>query len=383
MSKLSIYSISLLLTTVFSLASCRNTCHDAQSPQTDIVVDSVYVPRHAKGFRVTYRSDGVRLLDIQEPTLADAPTERFALVPRGLDADSLPEDYTVIRTPVQRIVCMTMTQLKCFSMLQAYDCVVATSDTRRMQNPEWLARLADGRMKRIGIEGNFNTEIVMATNPELILISPHRRGGYEVLAQTGAPLMPFWAFNETSALGLSEWIRIAGLLLGKEQEAITLFSDMEREYNHWKTIAATVKHRPTVFSGELRGGHWYLPGGQSFYARLFADAGAEYFYKDDSHTGGVILDFEQVYAKAYNVEFWRVMNGFPGLFTYDALQATDERYADFRAFRERKVVYCNLSSTPLYENMIGIPHILLKDMLKAMHPELLPDYTPQYYRLLK
>ena len=37
-----------------------------------------------------------------------------------------------------------------------------------MQRNEWLARLDDERVKRIGIEGNFNTEIVMATNPELI-----------------------------------------------------------------------------------------------------------------------------------------------------------------------------------------------------------------------
>ena len=33
--------------------------------------------------------------------------------------------------------------------------------------------------------------------------------------------------------------------------------------------------------------------------------------------------------------------------------------------------------------MAGIPHILLKDMIKAMHPELLPDYEPQFYRRLE
>ncbi len=378
-----IYKIGIWMWVLVALTACRQARSKSAGTDGSPAVDSVYVPRYAKGFRITYRSDSVRLVDIQEPTKADAPVEHFALIPHGQQANDIPQDYTIIRTPVRRIVCMTTPQLKAFSLMDAYDCVVATSDTRRMQNPEWLARLDDERVKRIGIEGNFNTEIVMATNPELILVSPHRRGGYEVLAETGAPLMPYWAFNETSALGLSEWIRLSGLLIGKEPEAIALFASMEREYNYWKAVASKAERRPTVMSGELRAGHWYVPGGQSFYARLFADAGADYFYKDDPRTGGVILDFETVYARAHDVEFWRVMNGFPGTFTYEALEASDKRYADFRAFRERKVIYCNLEYEPLYENMAGIPHILLKDMIKAMHPELLPDYEPQFYRRLE
>lgn len=49
---------------------------------------------------------------------------------------------------------MTTPQLAGFTGLNAYDKVVATSTTRRMQNKEWLARLKDGRVKKIGMEGN-------------------------------------------------------------------------------------------------------------------------------------------------------------------------------------------------------------------------------------
>ena len=55
---------------------------------------------------------------------------------------------------------MTTPQLAGFTGLNAYDKVVATSTTRRMQNKEWLARLKDGRVKKIGMEGNFDTEII-------------------------------------------------------------------------------------------------------------------------------------------------------------------------------------------------------------------------------
>ena len=80
-------------------------------------------------------------------------------------------------------------------------------------------------------------------------------------------------------MGLSEWIKVAGMFIGKEEEACQLFAQMEQRYNLLKAKVSNVKQRPSVFSGEMRRDTWYVPGGQSFYARLFADAGADYFMK--------------------------------------------------------------------------------------------------------
>jgi ABC-type Fe3+-hydroxamate transport system substrate-binding protein len=255
--------------------------------------------------------------------------------------------------------------------------------TRRMQNKEWLARLKDGRVKKIGMEGNFDTEIIIASQPDIIFVSPNRRGGYEVMKELNIPLVPYWAFKETSPLGLSEWIKVAGMFIGKEEEACQLFAQMEQRYNLLKAKVSNVKQRPSVFSGEMRRDTWYVPGGQSFYARLFADAGADYFMKDNPETGGVLMDFETVYAKGYNAGYWRVMNGYKGEFSYEALKASNPQYADFRAFKEKKVIYCNLEWIPLYENLPLSPDVLLSDMIKAFHPELLPDYHPVFYSLLE
>ena len=85
---------------------------------------------------------------------------------------------------------MTTPQLAGFTGLNAYDKVVATSTTRRMQNKEWLARLKDGRVKKIGMEGNFDTEIIIASQPDIIFVSPNRRGGYEVMKELNIPLVP-------------------------------------------------------------------------------------------------------------------------------------------------------------------------------------------------
>lgn len=339
-------------------------------------------PRYAKGYNVTILPDGVRLLSILEPNNPHSVPELFALVPKGIKA-AMPEGYTLISTPVERVICMTTPQLAGFTGLDAYDKVVATSNTRRMQNKEWLARLNDGHVKKIGMEGNFDTEIIIASQPDMIFVSPNRRGGYEVMKELNIPLVPYQAFKETSPLGLSEWIKVVGMFIGKEDEACQLFADMEKRYNNLKAKVADVTYRPSIFSGEMRRDTWYVPGGQSFYARLFADAGADYFMKDNPETGGVLMDFETVYAKGFNAEYWRVMNGYKGEFCYKALKASNPQYGDFRAFKEKKVIYCNLEYIPLYENLPLSPDILLSDMIKAFHPEYLPDYQPQFYSLLE
>lgn len=123
-------------------------------------------------------------------------------------------------------------------------------------------------------------------------------------------------------------------------------------------------------------------GGQSFLAQVFKDAGADYFLKDDPHSGGVNLDFETVYNQADSADYWRILNSFPGTYSYEALKAQDERYADFQAFREKGIIYCNMREKAYYENMPMEPEKLLSDFIKVFHPELLPDYQPVYYNLL-
>ena len=139
-----------LLITTFCLAGCgyksRNPVSENGLPSAD-TIQTALAPRYAKGFKITVRPDGVKLLSISEPNNNHAIPELFALVPKGTKAE-IPDGYTVIPTPTDRVICMTTPQLAGFTGLNAYDKVVATSTTRRMQNKEWLARLKDGRIIR-------------------------------------------------------------------------------------------------------------------------------------------------------------------------------------------------------------------------------------------
>ena len=68
----------------------------------------------------------------------------------------------------------------------------------------------------------------------------------------------------------------------------------------------------------------------------------------------------------------------------DALKSTDARYADLTAFKEKGVIYCNMTERPFYEAMPVKPDVVLSDLIHIFHPELLPeDYRPVFYELLK
>lgn len=338
-------------------------------------------PVYAQGFKVTYTST-CRLVDIQDPQNEESESYHFALVPRGTKPEGIPANYTVIETPVRSTICMTSLQLSNFIKLDALDRVVGITSTRHLFNKQMNQRLKEGKTAKIGIEGNFDNEVIMSMNPDVIFISPFKRGGYDTMREIGIPLVPHLGYKEMSPLGQAEWIKFIGLFIGQETEANQEFVAIEKHYNELKELVANVEKRPVVFSGEIRGGNWYAVGGKSFLAQLFRDAGADYFLKDDPRSGGITLDFETVYSQAESADYWRIVNSFDGTFSYNALKAQDPRYADFRAFREKGIVYCNMREKPFYESMPTQPEVVLEDLIKAFHPSLLPDYMPTYYQLL-
>lgn len=358
---------------------------NASSQQTITVDSKVQVtPEYADGFQLTY-ADGYILMDIHDPQNEESTHFLYALVPRGTKPEGIPADYMVIETPVRSAICMTSLQLSNFIKLGAEDKVVGITSTRHLFNQTINDQLKEGKTAKIGIEGNFDNEVIMSINPDLILISPFKRGGYETMKDIGIPLIPHLGYKEMTPLGQAEWIKFVGLLLGMEQEANDKFSAIEHRYNELKELTAEgkVTRRPIVFSGEIHGGNWYAVGGKSFLAQLFKDAGADYFLKDDDRSGGVTLDFETVYNQADEADYWRIVNSYPGTYDYKALKDQDPRYADFRAFKEKGVIYCNMREKPFYESMPTEPEVVLGDLLHIFHPNLLPDHTPVYYDLLK
>ena len=380
-------AVSLVLLVTLMLSACTSK---TQGNSTLDAADSLRVPcvvKYATGFSVSDSAD-VRLVSVGKK-------DRFALV--GSDDAQVPDGYVKVRVPISRTICMTSLQLSNFTVLDAHDWVKGLTGTKNLFNADILQRVKDGRIVKIGMEGNFDTEMVLAANPDVIFISPSKRGGYDAIRETGITLIPHLGYQEVDPLGQAEWIKFVGMFIGKEREANEVFAGIESRYNTLKARVDSLSKKapfpsggaggrlslPTVFSGEMHYGNWHAVGGKNYLAQIFRDAGAEYVLNDEE-TAGENLEFEKMYALAAHADYWRILNSFPDEFSYDALKTSEPRNALFKAFKERKVIYCNMRQQPYYEITPVEPDVLLKDFVAIFHPELVEaDYQPKYYRLLK
>ncbi|MBR1538841.1 MAG: iron ABC transporter substrate-binding protein, partial [Bacteroidales bacterium] len=148
-----ILSVCFILAAVLLLSSCKGTDGKGQGGAVISGTQAGAVaPLYATGFRVSYCDAGC-LVDIQDPQREESQTFHYLLVPRGGRPAQVPEGYTPLEVPVQRIVCMTSLQLSNFICLDELDRVAGITSTRHLFNPAMKQRLADGRTRKIGIEG--------------------------------------------------------------------------------------------------------------------------------------------------------------------------------------------------------------------------------------
>lgn len=294
--------------------------------------------------------------------------------------EHLPEG-TVVRTPLQKSVIYSSVHCSLWSELDELKGIGGVCGLEYIKLPQIQEGCRNGSIVNVGNSMNPDIERIIDLRPDAILLSPFENsGGYGRVGKLNIPIIECADYMETSALGRAEWMRLYGLLLGKEAQADSLFAGIEKEY---LTLTQQVKSqnlkRPTVISEMKNSSAWYIPGGNSTMGRLYQDAGADYVFAYLSNSGSVPLAFETVFDRGGNADIWLIKYNQPQDKTYSELERDYAPYARFKAFQDRKVYGCNTDHVPFYEESPFHPELLLKDLIKIFHPELLPDYDLKYF----
>ena len=294
--------------------------------------------------------------------------------------EHLPEG-TVVRTPLQKSVIYSSVHCSLWSELDELKGIGGVCGLEYIKLPQIQEGCRNGSIVNVGTSMNPDIERIIDLRPDAILLSPFENsGGYGRVGKLNIPIIECADYMETSALGRAEWMRLYGLLLGKEAQADSLFAGIEKEY---LTLTQQVKSqnlkRPTVISEMKNSSAWYIPGGNSTMGRLYQDAGADYVFAYLSNSGSVPLAFETVFDRGGNADIWLIKYNQPQDKTYSELERDYAPYARFKAFQDRKVYGCNTNHVPFYEESPFHPELLLKDLIKIFHPELLPDYDFKYF----
>ncbi len=108
-------------------------------------------------------------------------------------------------------------------------------------------------------------------------------------------------------------------------------------------------------------------------------------WKDSKGTGSLALSFESVLEKAKDADFWIG----PGQFTsIQEILDNNPNYIHFKAVKNKKVYSFSTKKGKTggviyYELAQNRPDLVLKDIVKILHPEVLPNHELFFFEKLK
>lgn len=334
-------NIVILIFTFFLLLSCARREEDCY-----IVPEG----QSAKGFVIRHESNGTRIIFLSLQNKGEKTGELF-----------VPDNK-----PFCRLVTTSVTHVGFLEALGAEEYIVGACDTPYLYNP--LPNADD-----MGSSMAVDAERVVAVGADLVLQTytgdSRQDGRFAIL---GIPTVMLSEWQEQDPLARAEWIKVFGAIVGKENEADSVFAVVSNGYSSIRqgsddSESCENSNKQSIMSGAAWQGTWYVPDGNTYMAQLFRDAGAEYVYSDGRSGSSLPLSFEQALVDFRDADVWV---GAPVMSLLE-LENRDEKNTWFKAFREGRV-YSFLkrshgSANDFWQTGVVHPEYILCDLVSILH----------------
>lgn len=354
-----------------ALASCKEAVH--KDPTSESNSNVIY----AKGFEIE-NFENYSILSISNPWPESEVEYRYLLKKSTAPVIGEEEYDAVLNIPIQSIVVTSTTHIPSLEMLGVEQALLGFPNLDYVSSERTRSLISRGAIKELGKNESLNTEVLIEIRPDVVVTFAveGKNNAIASIEHAGIPVLYNADWTETHPLGKAEWIKFFGVLFGKVNEADRIFTEIERDYNKAKTLACSSSSFPTVLSGAMYKDIWYLPQGDSWAAKFIEDAHGNYLWEDRKGIGSLSLNLESVLETGKDAAYWIGPSQFEH---YDQLLEAHSVYSEFKAFQDKKV-YGFMHKKGItggviyYELAPNRPDLVLKDMIKILHPELLPDY---------
>lgn len=354
----------------------------APSPRGRTTVD------FAKGFTISYVS-GCKVVTILSPFEQKTTATRYLLVPRGAARPAGYADAIVVNTPIRTLVGLSSMHVALVDFLGAADVLVGLGNLKYASAPQVRQRIAAGKILEAGQGKELNNEQLIAQHPDLVMATGWPGEGltrFQTLQAAGVPVMINSEWVESTPLARAEWVKVLAALLNKENLVNQKFGQVVREYQRLAALGHRAAKKPTVVVGLPFKDVWYVPDADSYMAQFLRDAGTTYQWdKTKSPKGSLALSFETVAPVALTADYW-LQTGSAS--NKAEIVAQDARYAAFAPFKTGRLYNNNRrtnaqGSNDYWESGAVRPDLVLSDLIRILHPELLPTWQLYYYQLVK
>jgi iron complex transport system substrate-binding protein len=373
-------SMAILFLLIGFLTACSN--RNTQSTITDDEGSGICIKqeiKYAKGFDI-YSFKNYKLIIVFDPWNPPDTLAAYCICSdKNLHAPGC-EFHIVV--PVNRVACLSSTNVAMMNLIDESAGITACSDAELIYDSLLYHRYLNGELVDLGNTQLVNAEMLIDHAPDIVMkyLYGTKEMVDEKIINAGLSVVFNLEFMENHPLGRAEWIKFVAAFFDKDLIADSVFSSIEAEYLRLADLCAERKEKPTVLDGSSYKGVWYTAGGQSYSAKMYADAGADYYWQSDSNKGSIPVSFETVIDKQANADYWLG----PSTGNRKELLNIDGRYTKLKAFREGNVYFFGKRMNPnggldYFESGVARPDLVLKDLIWLFHPELLdPDFNTFY-----
>ncbi len=373
----------LLLLTLFGFLLLGG-CKSKNGTSIAAFTKSVYTPEYAAGFEIAGADDSQStIIRIFNPWQGANDVEMLYFIARN--GERPPRDFDGVTIPAgaRRIVCMSSSYIAMLEVLGQTERVVGVSGIDFISNSYVTANRAN--IKDVGSEINY--EVLAGLAPDLVLlygIGDSQSTVTDKLKELNIPYMYMGEYLEESPLGKAEWLMAIAEVTDCREAGGKVFEAIPQRYHALKQLTTGVEKRPTVMLNTPWNDSWIMPSVKSYVAQLIEDAGGDYIYKKNTSNSSLPIGLETAYGLIREADVWLNVGMAT---TLGELKAMNPQFTDAKAIREDKVYNNNLRLTAgggndYWESAVVHPDIVLRDLIRIFHPELVSDDL-YYYRHLE
>ena len=353
--------LKILPAAALALSGCGSKTEPANTES--LVFSHHYQLDYAQQFTADCYEGGYTMVSIPDSG------QKFLVVPQdAAEVDSLPADVTVLRQPVENIYLVSTSVMDLILHLDALDSVTL-SGTRAegWYLPEAKQAMEEGRIAYAGKYSAPDYEQILAANCSLAIQNTmilHTPEVKEQLEHFGIPVLVERSSYESGPLERMEWIKLYGILLGKEDTAEQVFAAQEA------AIAPLLEQEPTgkscAFFSLSSNNLATVRKGSDYVAKMIEMAGGAYVFSDLTDNGNSLatmnLPLEDFYAGAKDADVLIYNSAIEG--TIASVSQLTEKFpllSEFKAVQSGQV-WC--TSQSLFQQSMELADLIL-DMNKV------------------
>ena len=353
--------LKLIPAAALALSGCGSKTEPANTE--GLVFSHHYQLDYAQQFTADCYEGGYTMVSIPDSG------QKFLVVPQdAAEVDSLPADVTVLRQPVENIYLVSTSVMDLILHLDALDSVTLSgTKAEGWYLPEAKQAMEAGRIAYAGKYSAPDYEQILAANCSLAIQNTmilHTPEVKEQLEHFGIPVLVERSSYESGPLERMEWIKLYGILLGKEDTAEQVFAAQEA------AIAPLLEQEPTgkscAFFSLSSNNLATVRKGSDYVAKMIEMAGGAYVFSDLTDNGNSLatmnLPLEDFYAGAKDADVLIYNSAIEG--TIASVSQLTEKFpllAEFKAVQNGQV-WC--TSQSLFQQSMELADLIL-DMNKV------------------